>query len=189
MFLAPLPIPMRGAVRREGNARFGSAVTPALSRFIDRSRQRSLFMLALLGLSIVFGFSAPAHASDIFSINGLAIRGYDPVAYFTWHRAVPGKSGFSLRYRGAEFRFATAEHRDAFKADPARYAPQYGGYCAFGVAKGQKAPIDPKAFTIVGEKLYLNYSDAVMQTWRQDVPAYVAKGDRNWPRVSRQAEP
>ena len=151
--------------------------------------KRNLAFLGLIGLSVAIKMTVPVQAGEIFSINGVAIRGYDPVAYFASHQAVKGKPEYSVRYRGAEFRFATADHRDAFKANPARYAPQYGGYCAFGVAKGQKAPIEPQAFTIIDDKLYLNYNDAVMQTWRKDVPGYVAKADRNWTRVREQRGP
>ena len=79
-------------------------------------------------------------------------------------------------------------NRDAFAADPARYAPQYGGFCAFGMAGGYKAAGDPVAFSVVDGKLYLNYNRDVQKQWTTDVPGFVSKADRNWPAVSNQTE-
>jgi hypothetical protein len=80
-------------------------------------------------------------------------------------------------------RFASAAHRDAFVADPERYAPQYGGYCAWAVAHGKTAGVDPQAWKIVGGKLYLNYSKDIQRQWEEDVPGYVEKADANWPKL------
>jgi YHS domain-containing protein len=115
--------------------------------------------------------------------SGLALKGYDPVAYFTDSKAVPGKAEFTAQHEGATYRFASAANRDAFAAEPARYSPQYGGYCAFGMASGYKAPIEPDAWTIVEGKLYLNYNQAVRSRWSSDIPGYVRKADTNWPTV------
>jgi hypothetical protein len=84
--------------------------------------------------------------------------------------------------------FTSAAHRDAFVAEPSKYAPQYGGFCAYGMAKGYKAVIDPAAFTVVREKLYLNYSESVRTRWLADIPSYIQKADANWPEVQRQAK-
>ena len=91
-------------------------------------------------------------------------------------------------HKGSTFHFASADHRDAFIANPARYAPQYGGFCAFGTAGGYKAAIDPAAFTIVDGKLYLNYNSQVQSKWSADVGGYIRKADANWPEVMRQAK-
>jgi hypothetical protein len=120
--------------------------------------------------------------------GGVAIKGYDPVAYFTDGRAVPGDPRIGASLNGVTWRFATAEHRKAFLAHPAKYQPEYGGFCAYGMAAGHKADIDPEAFTIVGGRLYLNYSKDVMAAWRKDIPSLIAKADHNWPAVSAQQD-
>ena len=131
---------------------------------------------------------APAIAGDYFEKDGVAIRGYDPVAYFTQSKPVRGSPAHKAEFRGSTFHFASQANRDAFAADPAKYAPQYNGYCAFGVAGGYKAAIDPAAFTVVDNKLYLNYNAAVQKQWRADVPGFVAKADRSWPAVAKQTK-
>ena len=112
-----------------------------------------------------------------------AIHGYDPVAYFTDGKPVMGKDEFVFEWNGAKWHFATAEHRDAFKSAPEKYAPQYGGYCAYAVSQGHTADIDPKAWSIVDGKLYLNYDEDIQKKWKADVPGYITKADKNWPGV------
>lgn len=130
----------------------------------------------------LFLFTAfPAAASEIFTNWGSAIRGYDPVAYFTQGKPVKGSSDYEYEWKGATWRFSSAEHRDAFKANPEKYAPQYGGHCAWAVSQGYTASTVPEAWRIVDGKLYLNYSLGVKATWEQDVPGNIAKGDKNWP--------
>jgi YHS domain-containing protein len=143
---------------------------------------------SLAVLLFAAGFAAAAWAGEFFEKNGAAIRGYDPVAYFNEGKPVRGSAEHKATYKGSEFHFASRANRDAFAADPARYAPQYGGFCAFGTAGGYKAAIDPAAFTVVDGKLYLNYNRDVQKQWRADVPGMVAKADRNWPEVSRQTK-
>jgi hypothetical protein len=128
---------------------------------------------------------ARAEASAVNERGGLAIDGYDPVAYFVDGRARHGAPAFVHDWRGARWLFASAVNRDAFAADPERYAPQYGGFCAYGMAGGYRAPIDPDAWTVSGGKLYLNYSKAIRMLWSTDVKGYVAKADANWPTVGR----
>ena len=114
-------------------------------------------------------------------LGGVALDGYDAVAYFTDGRPVEGSKEFTFDWQGASWRFATAAHRDLVAAAPEKYAPQYGGYCAWAVAHGYTADIDPEAWSIVEGRLYLNYSLEVRGKWEQDVPGYIAKGDQNWP--------
>ena len=129
---------------------------------------------------------SPPLTGAVFAENGVAIRGYDPVAYFTDGRPVEGRPEFQATFDGAAWRFASAEHKAAFEADPARYAPQYGGFCAWAVsAKNEAYPIDPQAWKIVDGKLYLNYSQDVQKDWGQDVPGHIAKADKNWPGLER----
>ena len=130
--------------------------------------------------------AAPAFAKSEFNaslLGGVAIEGTDAVAYFTEGKPFKGSSEFVHRWRGAEWRFASAANRDAFAAQPDKYAPQFGGYCAWAVSQGYTAGIDPEAWTIHDGKLYLNYSKDVQARWRQDIPGNVAKGEKNWPKV------
>ncbi len=126
---------------------------------------------------------AAAAESAVYERRGVAIRGTDPVAYFTEGEPRDGEAEFSHEWNGAEWRFASAENRDQFIADPERYAPQYGGYCAWAVANGYTASTVPEAWHIVDGKLYLNYSLGVRKQWLQDIPGNVRKGDANWPGV------
>ena len=113
--------------------------------------------------------------------KGLALHGYDAVAYFADGKPVLGTPAHTIEWQGATWRFATAEHRARFAAAPERYAPQYGGYCAKAVSEDHTADVDPTAWKIVGGKLYLNYSPKVQRLWEQDVPGRIARADRNWP--------
>ena len=139
-------------------------------------------------LAFAFGCataSTLASAGSFFEKDGAAIRGYDPVAYFTESKAVPGVPAYTAEYKGSKFRFASQASRDAFVANPAKYAPQYDGFCAYGTASGYKAAIDPAAFTIVGGKLYLNYNADIQKKWSADIPGYIVKADKNWPKVEQ----
>ncbi len=115
--------------------------------------------------------------------KGLAIKGYDPVAYFTAHQATKGDSKFSHSWNGATWHFASAQNLELFKANPAKYAPQFGGYCAWAVSQNATADIDPTAWKIVNDKLYLNYSESIQKKWEKDIPGLVAKAEKNWPAV------
>ncbi len=145
--------------------------------------------IAVPGLIWLAVGAMPAVAGEVFTTDGVAIHGYDPVSYFTEGHPVEGKAKITAKWHGATFRFASEEHRRVFEADPNHYAPQYGGYCAYAVAKGQKASTEPQAFTIVDDKLYLNYNDDVQKTWRGDVPGYVKKANSNWPEVIGTPDP
>jgi hypothetical protein len=123
----------------------------------------------------------PAVFTEI--IPGVAVGGHDPVAYFSERKPVAGSAEITLEHDGAVWRFASAANREAFQADPAKFAPQYGGYCAFAVANGYTAKGDPEAWTVANGKLYLNYNKSVQRRWEQDIPGNVRKGDANWPKV------
>jgi YHS domain-containing protein len=139
--------------------------------------------LALMTLAATLALTT--HAGTFNERDGVAIRGHDPVAYFTQGKPVAGKSDLRHEHQGSTFLFASATNRDAFAADAAKYAPQYGGYCAFGVSRGYKADIDPAAFTIVGGKLYLNYNARVQQDWLKDTAGYIGKADAKWAEVAK----
>lgn len=126
----------------------------------------------------------PADPGPVFKDSrGLALKGYDVVAYHEG-TAVEGKADFETTHTGATYRFASAEHLAAFKADPAKYLPQYGGFCALGMAGGYKAPTDPLAFKLVDGKLYLNYSPKVAEMWQKDLSGNIAKADANWKKLN-----
>ena len=115
--------------------------------------------------------------------GNLAVRGYDAVAYFTDGKPVPGAPQFEIAWNGARWRFANEQHRDAFKQAPEKYAPQFGGYCAWAVAHGYTANGDPQAWKIVDSRLYLNYSKEVQRMWEANIPEYIRQGQSNWPGV------
>lgn len=125
-----------------------------------------------------------AAATPVFTDRGLAIRGHDPVAYFRDGRPVRGLAAFTYEWQGVTWRFATIANRDAFAADPDRYAPQFGGFCAFAVAHGYHAPIDPTAWKIVDGRLYLNFDRATQRRWEADIPGFIARGEAHWPAVA-----
>lgn len=109
-----------------------------------------------------------------------AIRGYDPVAYHVEQKPVRGHPTWSTQYNDATWYFASEANRDLFLGDPERYAPQYGGYCAYAMSGGRVVPTDPNAWHIDDGKLYLNYSQAIRKVWIKDVPGYVRNADRRW---------
>lgn len=117
------------------------------------------------------------------SFTDVAIGGYDPVAYFTQSEAVLGNSQFNYDHEDAIWYFASAENRDLFAANPDRYTPQFGGYCAYAVAQGSTAAIDPDQFTIYNDKLYLNLNRQINQRWRANIDEYIRLGEANWPDV------
>lgn len=148
------------------------------------SRRSVLIALTLtpvaLGLDAV---SNHAKAGEVYSsfLSGVAIRGTDPVAYFTQGRPVGGSSDFEHDWNGVTWRFANAEHRALFAAEPEKYAPQFGGYCSWAVSQGYTASTVPEAWRIVDGKLYLNYSLDVQRRWERDIPGNISAGHRNWP--------
>ena len=133
----------------------------------------------------VFALAATAQAkeTDTFTRGGLALSGYDAVSYFGEGGPVKGVDAHTFKYKGATYRFASAKNRDAFAADPAKYAPAYGGFCAFGTAMGFKVPTDPKVYKIVDGKLYLNLNPGVQKRWEKDVPGFIRGADNNWPKI------
>ncbi|MEJ1995040.1 MAG: YHS domain-containing (seleno)protein [Limibacillus sp.] len=129
--------------------------------------------------------SAAQAADPVYTgtFSSLAVDGHDPVAYFTMGKPVEGSADYEYEWNGATWRFASQENLESFKADPEKFAPQYGGYCAWAVSQGYTASADPDAWKIVDGKLYLNYSKDVQQRWSEDIPGNIAKADGNWPKV------
>lgn len=154
-------------------------------RFTNVS-QNNLTRLAVAILIITIQFllvRSAAAAVDPINKNliGTALKGYDAVAYFKEGRPVKGRDEFRHDWMGAKWYFASAANRDEFAKSPEKYAPQFGGYCAWAVGHGHTASIDPEAWKIVDGKLYLNYSKDVQKMWEQDVSGWIKKADENWP--------
>ena len=156
---------------------------------VRRGRLRQIFAT---GLFLFFAVASAFADSPIAPVNtegGLAIKGYDPVSYFTIHRPTAGLAQFSAGYKGAQYRFASAVNRDRFIAEPEKFVPQYGGYCALAMALNQIADIDPEDWAIVNDKLYLNNGFIAQALWSLDKSGNIAAGDRNWPLLPKLPEP
>jgi YHS domain-containing protein len=139
---------------------------------------------AALGLvaagSVAHAAKAETHTSRI---GNVAVDGHDPVAYFKVGEPTKGTTQFKTTYKGAEYRFASAENLALFSAAPAKYAPQYGGYCAWAAAQGYTAPGRAAHWRIVDGKLYLNFNAKVQSDWEKDIPGFIKKANANWPGV------
>ena len=133
--------------------------------------------------------AGPAIAQEeIFSRSNAAIQGYDPVAYFKDSKPVKGKNEFSYVWKGATWNFVNSQNLNEFKSNPEAFAPQYGGYCAYGVADGHKATTSPDAWTIVEGKLYLNYNKEVQALWKKDQNKYIKVANDRWPTVKKEKD-
>jgi YHS domain-containing protein len=139
-------------------------------------------LISLLGMTLSLpslAFSEDPIETGTF--NNKAIYGFDTVAYFTQNQAVEGNEGIQSEWRGATWYFASTEHKARFDAEPEKYAPQYGGYCAYAMSKGRFVGVDEEAFTIHNNKLYLNYSKSVREDWQEDKDAYIDLADVEYP--------
>ncbi|PJZ54217.1 YHS domain-containing (seleno)protein [Leptospira adleri] len=136
-------------------------------------------------LILLLGISLEASPINKTFWKDLAINGYDPVAYFTLGKPIEGKKEFQLRWMDADWRFSSAENLKLFREHPERFAPQFGGYCAYGVAFGEKVSIDPKQWKIVDGKLYLNYDRDVQVLWEKDIPGWIEKARKEWESVKK----
>lgn len=146
----------------------------------------SIVLVAATAITLSLSFPLFAGEKDEIYTNwrGLAIKGYDPVAFHKDGKPIKGSGDYELIWKDATWRFASAAHRDLFNTDPLKYAPRYGGYCAWAVAQGSTASVDPQnAWRIVDGKLYLNYSVKVQKQWEEDIPGNIKKADANWPGV------
>jgi YHS domain-containing protein len=124
-----------------------------------------------------------AQKSEIYATDDGAIRGYDPVAYFTDNKPIKGKPEFKFEWQGHPWYFSSEKNLTVFKASPESFAPQYGGYCAFAMSRGYKANTEPQTWSIVDGKLYLLYSRSVQDDWNKQRQHFIQKADQNWPTV------
>lgn len=141
--------------------------------------RQSVFLLIT---AIVLALNAQAAAIDaVYNSGGIAIKGYDPVAYFKQGRPMIGDPAFDYQWMGSTWQFANQANLDSFSNIPETYAPQYGGYCTYAVSTGSVTPIDPLAWTIFEDKLYLNYSRSIKKRWLKNKSSYIASANENWP--------
>ena len=133
--------------------------------------------ICVKGVTTWAGFDTETDQNDVI------LAGFDAVAYQTAGKPVPGKAQYTATYNNAVYRFSSASNRDKFRANPGKYAPAYGGYCAYGMSFGKKFSVDGKAFEVVNGILYVNKNLAVYETWREDIPGNIQKADTQWPRV------
>ncbi|MEQ8906997.1 YHS domain-containing (seleno)protein [Ekhidna sp.] len=132
---------------------------------------------------IIFSFIVTAQKNPIYTSNDGAIKGYDPVAYFKKGEPVKGSESFKLEWKGAEWLFSSQENLEVFKAEPEKYAPQFGGYCAYAVGNGYTYESSPMTWRIVDGKLYLNYSKGIQKKWEAAQGELIKKAEENWPRL------
>lgn len=150
----------------------------------------SNLLLAVFAITLVFA-QGPDRRSKQFNIEktGLAIQGYDPVSYFTGNKPLEGKKELAVVYDGITYRFATAQNKEIFRTHPARYEPQYGGWCAYAMgATGEKVAVDPETFKIIDGKLYLFYNkffNNTLKSWNKDEANLKAHADQSWARFIR----
>ena len=141
----------------------------------------------LTGAAVSVALASSAFAAGVelnASSTGLALQGYDPVAYFTEGEATPGDWRITAIHNDAIYRFSSEAHKAAFEADPEAFLPEYGGYCAFGAAMGFKFDGDPEQWRIVDGELYLNISADIQERWLEDVPGFITQADEKWPGIA-----
>lgn len=147
--------------------------------------RRALTVVLVLLLSTCFACAKKPVPPVNVTSEGVAIKGYDPVGYFADGKPLRGTPEFEYAWHGARWRFSSAGRRDTFINDTEKYAPRYGGYCAYAVSQGKIADIDPDAWTIFEGRLYLNLNKDVQRLWEKDKEGYIQKADKNWPGVLR----
>ena len=145
--------------------------------------QKRIYLTLIFSMAFL---AIMAQKPEIFSTEAGAIQGYDPVAFFKESKPVPGQREFSHSWNAATWYFSSKENMDTFIADPVRYAPQFGGWCAYGTASGHKSPTQPETWTIVNDKLYFNYNPSVQKLWNKNQNGLIEQANKNWPAVKKE---
>lgn len=143
---------------------------------------KKIFLIVIVFLSIT---TQAQKSSEYNQDKGIALQGFDPVAYFESAKAIEGTKEFSVTHNGVIYLFSSENNKSLFLNNPVQYEPQFGGYCAYGMSNGYKAPIQPEAFTIVNNKLYLNYSLKVKEMWLKEQSTRIEKANKNWEEVKK----
>lgn len=141
---------------------------------------KKLILLLFVGMA-----SVQNYAQNQYLKNGVAIQGYDPVAYFESSKAIEGKSEIKTEYQKATYYFSSEKNKTMFLKQPEKYVPQFGGYCAYGVSENHTSPTDPQAFTIVDDRLYLNYNLKVKELWSKNREERIKKADETWKELKK----
>ncbi len=152
------------------------------------SKWRVLSVLAVMAAGIASPAFAVKYTGEEYNTlhAGLGAKGYDVVSYFTQGKPVQGVDQYKLLYGGVTWRFSSAKHRDLFAANPEKYAPQYGGFCSWGVAQGKLFDVDPvNGWTLHNGKLYLNFNADLNKTFRSETDSLIRKAEKNWPELNR----
>ncbi len=150
-----------------------------------------ILTLTLIAATSITAFSQQHNTAHLNLEDGIAIKGYDPVSYFTSDEPLEGKENLTFEYEGATYQFATQQNLDTFKADPAKYAPAYGGWCAYAVGNGYTADVDPETYKILNGKLLLFYNKFLVNTlnrWNKDEANLSKSAEQNWPTVKAELE-
>ena len=153
---------------------------------------RALAVAAAVAVSGCATYGSVSQKEPVSPVNiahGVAVKGYDPVAYFEDRKPVEGHPEITAQHDGVTYRFASEAHRQTFQAKPEHYAPQFGGFCAFAISRGMIADVDPTQWAVVGDHLYLNNNAVAQQIWDIDRPGNIRAGDRNWPLVPKLPQP
>ena len=143
--------------------------------------KRPLFIVLLM----LAAFFSKAQNSKYFNKDGIAINGYDPVAFFLENKAIKGNDLYTTSWEGVAWKFSSQENLNLFKSSPEKYAPQYGGYCAYGCSEKHKSPTDQNTFTIIDNKLYFNYSFKVKEFWLKDTVNRIKLANIYWEESSK----
>lgn len=150
---------------------------------------KKIVTIAMMSSSLLFGNLLYAADIDMNAdLNDVAIKGYDPVSYFVDSMPTQGSSEYTATYKNAIYQFNSASNRDTFRANPEKFAPQYGGYCAFGVTKERKFDTDPTAWRIADAKLYLNLNKKVQKFWLKNVPDNISSANDIWPEIKNYSD-
>jgi YHS domain-containing protein len=147
-------------------------------------RRSTIYLTGLLLLVASTALAGEAKRYLNLDRHGVALHGYDPVAYFAQNKAVEGDKNITSTYRGATYRFASQEDKDAFEKDAAKYEPQFGGFCGYAVSNNKTADVDPEAFVIQDGRLILQYSKSILKKWNQDPAKRLESADKNWPGIA-----
>jgi YHS domain-containing protein len=162
-------------------------IVPCVAGVINfKFYQKKTLMKQLLTIAIIFVSTisiAHAQKSPVYATNGIALGGYDAVAFFTQSKPVKGSASYSYSWEGVNWLFADKADLESFKKSPMKFAPAYGGYCAYGTSEGHKAPTHADTWTIVNNKLYFNYNRKVKEMWLKNQSALIDSANRKWPLI------
>lgn len=157
-----------------------------LNLSLQKNSSMNLFKQTLSLILVALGIVSHAQKPEVFSTERGAIGGYDPVAFFKESKPVPGKPELVFHWNDADWHFASQENLELFKANPEEFAPQYGGWCAYGTAAGHKSPTVPETWAVIDSKLYFNYNTAVQKLFNKNQKGLIEQANKNWPAVKKE---